>query len=62
LFYLLEEEKGWEPLNCKLLGKGLLLSGINLSEWVRWLILGEDSSSSRVFWGKLLAVTTKTIG
>jgi len=58
-FYLLEEEKGWEALDSESFSDSLLFSGVNLTEWVSWVVVSKFLCGSRVFWSKLFAVSTK---
>ena len=59
MIYLREPEESWESLDSELLGDLLLLGGIDLTEWKRWVLLGKGLSGTGVFWCELFAVSTK---
>jgi hypothetical protein len=59
LFYLLKEEQGWVTFDSKSLGDSLLLGSVDLGKWDCWVLGSEFLGGGGVFWGKLLAVTTK---
>jgi len=52
-----EPEEGGETLDLEACGEGGVLGGVNFGKVAGWVLVSEDSGSSGIFRGELLAVS-----